>query len=155
MGEMIEHEGVVRSVSGGKAVIAVHTGGCGGCGHQAGCGLGRLAGKAGSTALTLPVDESIRPGAQVLLSLPAGRLLRGALLAYLLPALSLLIGAGVGAGLGGSDGAAAVGAALGLLGGFLLTWLVPAWKPLPQVQLAERPAGNPQFRLHVIHDKVS
>jgi sigma-E factor negative regulatory protein RseC len=150
--EIIEHEGVVRSVSGGKAVVAVRTGGCGGCGHQSGCGLGRLAGKGRDTEMTVAVDGNIRPGDLVVLALEPGRMVKAALMAYLLPAFTLMLGAAAGAGLGGSDGTTALGAVAGLMAGLLVTRLLPNLALVPKASLLRQaPEGKPSFLLHVIN----
>lgn len=155
MGETIEHEGIVKSVRDGKAVVSVRTGGCGGCGHQSGCGLGRLAGKGRETEVTVAVGEGIRSGARVVLSLQPERMVTAALLAYLLPAFAIVSGAAAGAGLGGTDGATALGAAGGLLLGLLLTRLVPGANPDPRIRLlADSDPEQPLFRLNAIRDKL-
>lgn len=133
----IEHLGIVRSVAGGKAVVAVQTGGCSGCGHQSGCGIGRMAGGRASTEMSVAVDASIRPGAQVVLSLPQGRMLLAGVLAYLLPSVSLMFGAGLAFARYDSDGATAVGGLAGFALGVLATRLFPGLSPEPTV----RPAG--------------
>lgn len=148
MGADIEHGGIVRSVADGRAVIAVETGGCSGCGHLSGCGMGQLAGKRSQTLITLAVDAAVRPGARVRLSLSARRVGQGALLGYFLPAVAMVGGAAVGAGWFGSDAAAAAGLALGLGAGLALTRAVAARLTAPQVSLLpEEAPGNPQFRL--------
>lgn len=138
MSETIEHEGIVRSVSGGRAVIAVRTGGCSGCGHRAGCGLGGLAGQGGGADITVAVDGSVHPGAQVILSLQPGPMVKAALLAYLLPAFTLVLGAAAGTGWGSSDGAVALGALIGLATGFLATRFATRWQPVPAVRAADK-----------------
>lgn len=139
MSGIIEHAGLVRTVAHGRAAVAVDTGGCNGCGHQSGCGIGRLAGNKPSTVLTLEVEAGLQPGAQVVVSLSRENLVKAGLLAYLLPALVLMAGAALGNAGFGSDGATALGAAAGLLSGLLLTRLCPAWAPKPQVRLVRQP----------------
>ena len=67
------------------------------------------------------VEESIRPGARVRLTLSAGRVGRGALVGYFLPAVAMVLGAGAGAAVFGSDAATAAGLALGLGAGLAMT----------------------------------
>lgn len=133
MTEMIEHEGIVRSVTNGMAVISVQTDGCGGCGHRSGCSMGRLAGGARRAEMTLAVGENVQPGSRVVLSLPLGRARLAGLVAYLVPSLALMVGAGIGNAGFGSDGATAIGALIGLLSGLLAGRIMPAWMPLPTV----------------------
>lgn len=142
MNELIEHEGIVRAVAGGKATIEVRTGGCGSCSHQSGCGLGRLAGSKDTAVMTVPVDETVQPGAHVVMTLSQGRMLRAFLLAYLLPATMLLLGAGLAFQHFGSDVATALGAVAGLMLALLLTRAVPGWMPIPQVRLASTPGDR-------------
>lgn len=155
MSANIEHEGVVRSVIGGRALIAVQTGGCSGCGHQSGCGLARLAGNRSQALINLAVDENVRPGARVSLTLSEGRMSQGALVGYFLPALAMVVGAGVGFGTLGSDAAAAAGMALGLGVGLVLTRTVAARISAPHVDLLpEETPGKPQFRPQSAIDKM-
>ncbi|MBI4741828.1 MAG: SoxR reducing system RseC family protein [Betaproteobacteria bacterium] len=132
----IEHRGVVRCVEGGKAVVAMEAAGCASCRHGTACGIGRMAGGR-ATLLTLPAGGGIAPGDRVIIALPESRLTVSALLGYLFPALSMLVGAGFGASLDGSDEATALGAIVGFFGALgiarLALWTVPGLLPAPQL----------------------
>ncbi|WP_374277968.1 SoxR reducing system RseC family protein [Azonexus sp.] len=134
---LIEHRGIVQRVEGGRAVVAMETGGCSSCGHGSSCGIGRMAAGRAATLLTLPVGPEVQAGDTVCVALPADRLTRSALLGYLFPAFAMLLGAGLGAAFDGSDGATALGA----IGGFLAALavarvaigLLPGLMPAPQL----------------------
>ena len=80
---LIEHRGVVQRVEGGKAVVAMETGGCASRPKQ------RLRRRPMAQATdppycsTLPVSAEIKPGDVVAITLPASRLTLSALLGYL------------------------------------------------------------------------
>jgi len=112
---LVEHRGIVQRVEGGRAVVAMETGGCSACGHGSSCGIGRMAAGRAATLLTLPAGPDVQAGDTVCVALPAARLTRSALLGYLFPAFAMLLGAGLGAAFDSSDGATALGA----IGGFL------------------------------------
>lgn len=77
---------------------------CGGCRAQAACGGGRL--------IEVPISAPLCAGDRVSLQMPEAELNRSALLAYLLPAASTLLGA-LALSAGG-DALAVLGAASGL-----------------------------------------
>jgi positive regulator of sigma E activity len=79
---------------------------CGSCGAQAACGSGR------ERLVDVAMPPEIGAGDLVSLQLPETDLNRSALLAYLLPAATMLLGALLLAA--GGDALAALGAALGL-----------------------------------------
>jgi sigma-E factor negative regulatory protein RseC len=103
---MIERSGTILSVQDGMATIRVETpSACAGCGSRGACG-----GK--DTMVRLPVAATLHAGDRVTLSMAESALTRGALRAYLLPALAVLLGAVLLAPFG--DAAAAGGALVGL-----------------------------------------
>lgn len=116
----LTHTGVVHSVAGGRAVIAVATQGCSACGKRSGCGVGKLGQGGRRTLLEVPVAEALAPGETVSFELSERRLLGAALTGYLLPASLLILGAGLGEASGAGDAAAAFGALAGLTAGILL-----------------------------------
>jgi positive regulator of sigma E activity len=123
---VIAHGGIVRSVSGGHAVIAVAAGGCGGCGRRSGCGIARLTSARGETLVQLPVDGlQLAPGMEITVEVTESSLLRAAVAGYLLPALLVLVCAVAGHLAGGDPGAAA-GVLAGLGAGIAATRLISA-----------------------------
>lgn len=135
--QMIEHRGIVQQVDGGKAIVAMETGGCSSCGHGSSCGIGKMASGRPATLLTLPVSGDIKAGDMVMIGLPASRLTLSALLGYLFPAFAMIFGAWLGSLLDGSDGATALGAIVGFLGALAIArvviGLVPGLMPAPQL----------------------
>lgn len=119
----LAHSGVVRAVAGGRAVIAVATEGCANCAKKTGCGIGKLAGGRRETLIEVAAADGIVAGDPVRLEIPAERLVGAALLGYLVPSLSLLVGAGLGNFFGDGDAAAAGGSLLGFALGLALTRL--------------------------------
>ncbi|MFQ5646356.1 MAG: SoxR reducing system RseC family protein [bacterium] len=96
---MIEEQGMVVSVPRpGRAVIAVTKGSaCHGCSQKKSCNLSLDTGQ-----LEVEVDNraGARPGNKVLICIPPRQLVKGSLIGYLVPALSLIIGAVAGSGSG-------------------------------------------------------
>ena len=97
---------------------------CQSCAANKGCGHALIDGQRGGSRArirALTDQSSWRVDDEVVLGIPEGILLRGALMVYLLPLLLLFAGALVGEYFGpaGVD-AAAGGGIIGLLGGFLL-----------------------------------
>lgn len=132
---MIERSGHILAVNDGVATIRVETpSACASCGSRSACG-------AKTTTVRLPVPISLCAGDRVTLSLEEEALTRGALRAYLLPAVALLLGALLLAPLG--DVAAAGGAMSGLGLGLVLqrilarrsTCAPPAVSPAPTFEL--------------------
>jgi|GEM_PF-2809010 len=115
----IENRGRVVAVSGGIAEVHAEARSCGSC---KGCLSGRLGdAKPLESVFFYPAAE-LKPGDEVTLTLPESALATGALLAYLLPVLTLLVGALIGNTYG--DALAGCGAAAGLAIGLGLTrWL--------------------------------
>jgi sigma-E factor negative regulatory protein RseC len=128
---MIERSGTILAVQDGVATIRVETpSACASCGSRGVCGDKH-------TTVRLPVAETLRAGDGVTLTLAEGALVRGALRAYLLPAVALLLGA---VALSAFGDLAAVGGALSGLGAGLIaqrilarraTCASPAVSPAP------------------------
>jgi len=113
--KVIEHRGIVQRVEGGKAIVALDTAGCGACGHESACGIGQLAKGRAASLITLQILSGIKAGDRVNITLRESCLTVFALIGYLFPVLTMLVGAWIGVLLDGSDGAAAVGAMAGFL----------------------------------------
>lgn len=109
--------GIVHRVEGGMADLAVHVGGCSGCGHQAGCGIGRLAGGGRTTRIRVPAPPGLCAGDTVELAMPTEALARAALQGYLVPAVLIVLGVVVGDLAAPGDAGAALGALAGLASG--------------------------------------
>lgn len=113
---MITRTGHILSVVDGMATIRVDApSACGACGSRGVCG-----GKA--FELSRPVGAHARAGDSVTLAIGDGALVRGALLAYFLPAAATLFGAVALSGAG--DLAAVAGALSGLGLGLILMRLL-------------------------------
>lgn len=128
----------VRVVSAGNGMAQVEPtaqSGCGGCQSRSSCGVSGL-GKYFSNnrkAIEVQCDASVRAGDELQLSMSEGDLLKAGLLAYLLPSVLALVGAGVAATYGLGDGGAVLGAASGMAAGFLLgRWT--GWAPQMSAQ---------------------
>ncbi len=142
MDDMIEHAGIVESVSGGRALISVTTDGCDSCSHGGGCAMNKLVRNGKSTHMELPAPAGLHAGDHVILQLPESRMPLTAVLGYLVPALAVLAGAGFGNEVYGSDGAAMLGA----IGGFLAAMAfarfvlphIPGLLPMPDIVVTSR-----------------
>ncbi|SBT10438.1 Positive regulator of sigma(E), RseC/MucC [Candidatus Propionivibrio aalborgensis] len=134
---IIEHRGTVQRVEEGKAVVAMETRGCGGCGHESACGIGQLANGRAASLISLPVHSDIKVGDQVNIALRESCLTLFALFGYLFPVFAMMLGAWFGVMHDGSDGAAALGAMAGFIVALLIVRLVirllPGLAPAPQV----------------------
>lgn len=107
MARMLHAAARVLSLQDGMALVRLEAAAaCGSCGAQAACGSGR------ERLVDVAVPPDISAGDRVSLQLPETDLNRSALLAYLLPAATMLLGALLLAA--GGDTPAALGAALGL-----------------------------------------
>ncbi|MBT0960542.1 SoxR reducing system RseC family protein [Denitromonas iodatirespirans] len=132
--DTIEHRGVVVRIDGGDALVSVETGGCRSCGHGSHCGIARSAAGRPATILRLATVDGVRTGEPVMVRLTARALVLNAVLGYLLPALALLIGAGIGHASGGNLGAAlgaATGFAVAVRLGRTLSARIPGLTPTP------------------------
>ncbi|MEI6414452.1 MAG: SoxR reducing system RseC family protein [Pseudomonadota bacterium] len=146
---MIERIGHILAIQDGQATIRVERStGCTACGSRGTCG----AGQAGSTTLILPVAESARPGEVVTLSIAEASLLRNAILVYLLPALTTLLGAISLAG--GGDLMAIGGAASGLALGLAILRLIHCGqsRPIPEILLTSSPRASIGYPTEIFHD---
>lgn len=121
--DLLKHTGVVQAVHGDRATVAVAAQGCSGCGKRSACGVGKFAGESKFTLIEIAARPGLRVGENVTLEIEQGAIHRGALLAYLLPALALLGGAITGNQLAGD-----AGAALGALGGLVAGLAFAAWR---------------------------
>ena len=128
---MIETSARVVSASNGSALVEPNTqSGCGGCQSRSSCGVSGLGKYFSHNRKTIAVqcDANVRAGDELHLSMSEGDLLKAGLLAYLLPTVLALAGAGTAAALGLGDVGAVLGAANGMAAGFLLgRWT--GWAP--------------------------
>lgn len=154
---LLDHPGVVRHAAHGKVEVTVATGGCSGCGHRSGCGIGQLAEGRQQARITLPAPPGLplAAGTEVLLRLPTRHLHLAALVGYLFPAFTLLLGTGCGDALAG-DAGAALGAIGGLFTGLLLGKLGARWRPalapLPELIVTKAaPSPTPMEQTHHDH----
>lgn len=122
----LTHRGVVQSIDGDQAIVAVAVQGCASCGQKKSCGVGQLAGSGKTSLLTLPSAPGLKPGDLVTLSIGQQAVNHAALLGYLLPAVLVVIGSVAGDAIGGSDLAAAAGALIGLTVGLTISRIIPA-----------------------------
>lgn len=121
---------VVSADNGIAQVAPTAQSGCGGCVSKSSCGVSGL-GKYFShnrKAIEVRCDSSVRAGDELQLQMSEGDLLKAGMLAYLLPCVLALAGAGVASAAGLGDVGAALGAANGMAAGFLLgRWT--GWTP--------------------------
>jgi sigma-E factor negative regulatory protein RseC len=123
----------VRVVSADNGIAQVEPtaqSGCGGCASKSSCGVSGLGKYFSHNRKTIAVqcDGGVKAGDELQLNMEEGDLLKAGLLAYLLPSVSALVGAGVAATLGFGDVGAVLGAAAGMASGFLLgRWT--GWAP--------------------------
>jgi sigma-E factor negative regulatory protein RseC len=121
---------VISAADGIAQVEPTETSGCGGCASRSSCGVSGL-GKYFSShrkAIAVQCDANVRAGDELHLSLSEGDLLKAGMMAYLLPSVLALVGAGIAAALGWGDVGAVFGAAAGIVLGFLLGRLT-GWVP--------------------------
>ena len=141
----IEHRGVVRRIEGGKAIVAMETGGCSSCGHVSACGVGKMAGDRPATLLTVPLEAGVEVGDAVCVGLPAAGLSASAVLGYLFPAIAMLLGAALAAAFDGRDGVTALGAMGGFLAALILARfaiaLAPRLMPAPRLVPIRTPSS--------------
>jgi sigma-E factor negative regulatory protein RseC len=127
--DMVEGFARIVAVSGGKAWAEPEpVAGCGTC-HSAGlCSIGKQLGDPNARQLAkrfaLPGNLGLVVGDRVVVGVREDTLTKGALIAYGLPLLTLLVGGIAGQEIGHSDGYAALGAVSGLLAGLLGTWII-------------------------------
>lgn len=121
---MLETHAVVVSLDGMEAVVEPHqVDGCALCGKSGGCGARKLSGLFCSQPrqFRLPNRIGARVGDRVCITLADGVLFRGAMIAYMLPLLLMLLCGMLGNILAGehhADATALAGALCGLVIGF-------------------------------------
>lgn len=126
---------VVSANNGIAQVESTEKSGCGGCASREACGVSGLGKYFSHKRKTIPVrcDANVRAGDELQLSMEEGELLKAGLLAYLLPSVLALTGAGIATAFGLGDVGAALGAANGMALGFLLgRWT--GWVPQMSAQ---------------------
>jgi positive regulator of sigma E activity len=79
-------------------------------------------------AIAVRCDAGVHAGDELKLSMSEGDMLKAGLLAYLLPSVLALVGAGIAASIGLNDLGAVLGAGIGIAVGFLLGRL-SGWVP--------------------------
>lgn len=128
---MIETSARVISVANGTALVEPSAqSGCGGCQSRSSCGVSGL-GKYFSgnrKAITVQCASNVGAGDELHLSMSEADFLKAGMLAYLLPSVLTIVGAGAAAMLDLGDAGAVAGAALGFGGGLLIVRLF-AWQP--------------------------
>jgi sigma-E factor negative regulatory protein RseC len=129
---------VVTAENGTVMVEPTAQSGCGGCSSRSVCGVSGLGKYFSHNRKTIAVqcDANVRAGDELQLSMSEGDLLKAGLLAYLLPTVLALVGAGIAAAFGLGDIGAVLGAANGMAAGFLLgRWT--GWVPRMTAQRKE------------------
>ncbi|MDZ4201408.1 MAG: SoxR reducing system RseC family protein [Gallionella sp.] len=126
---------VVSSADGIAQVLPTEKSGCGGCASSSRCGVSGL-GKYfahGRKTIAVQCDANVRAGDELHLNMSEGDLLKAGMMAYLLPTVLALAGAGIAAALEFGDVGAVLGAASGMAAGFLLgRWT--GWVPQMSTQ---------------------
>jgi len=124
MSDSIRAQGIVRkSTNQGLQVSFVRSAGCGTCAIVATCGSRILTAFSHSEHIaSIAADSGVAPGAEIEVAISGRRLLTLTGAAYLLPAVLVLLGAGLAVAVapGLSDAAALTGAAVGLFAGILV-----------------------------------
>jgi len=133
---MIETTARVVSSDNGTVMVQPSTqSGCGSCGSRSVCGVSGL-GKYFSgnrKAIAVKCDANVHAGDELQLSMNENDMLKAGLLAYLLPSVLALVGAGVAAAYGWGDIGAVLGAATGVTVGLLIGRL-SGWVPQMSVK---------------------
>ncbi len=128
---MIETTARVLTAENGTVMVEpTAQSGCGGCSSRSVCGVSGL-GKYFShnrKAIAIKCDANVKAGDELELSMDEGDLLKAGMMAYLLPSVLALLGAGGAAALGLGDVGAVLGAAAGVALGILLGRLT-GWAP--------------------------
>lgn len=114
---------------------------CGSCGSKKACH-----GNQAEQRLQLPAQHGLAAGDEILLGIEARSLNLAALLAWLLPALALLLGACAGQAAAGSDLAAIIGAASGLCAGLLIARPLARRYAEEHMQPCIQPLVQPSFQ---------
>ncbi len=129
---------VISTADGIAQVEPTEKSGCGACASSSSCGVSGL-GKYFShnrKSIAVRCDAGVQAGDELQLSMSEGELLKAGLLAYLLPTVLALTGAGVAAAFGLGDIGAVLGAANGMAAGFLLGRRT-GWAPQMHAQRKE------------------
>jgi sigma-E factor negative regulatory protein RseC len=120
MTDSVNLQGEIIGFAHGRAQVRLErASGCGACSSRGSC----ASGGAMSQVIDMPLSPDARVGDQITVSIPTDSLTLAALFGYLLPPVSLLLGAIAGNLVFGSDLAAVLGAGLGLVVGVLLARL--------------------------------
>lgn len=138
---MIETSARVVSAESGVVLVEPATeSGCSGCKSRSSCGVSGLGKYFSSTrsAIEIRCDVPVAIGEELQLSMSEGDLLKAGLLAYLLPSVLALVGAGLVTSFGGGDAVAVVGAVAGFCLAFLLT-RVTGWTPTLSAHKSHHP----------------
>lgn len=140
---MMETRAIVISLDGNEALVeSKQGGGCGRCDSENGCGCGKLSQLFSTQPRRFRVrnEAHAQVGAEVMVTLGEGVLLRSAVLMYMLPLVLLFAGAAM-AGQWAPDAASADGyAGAGGLAGLALGFLLAKWWSLRQRGLAQAQA---------------
>ena len=126
---LVETGRVVAVERDGVWVETVRSSTCGSCAARKGCGHGLMNQvRDGQQGLVRALPGRISPSEcelddEVQISIPEEVILSGSLVVYIMPLLTMLVGAGIAAQFSGGDVAAALGAVAGLaLGMALVRW---------------------------------
>lgn len=113
---MIETRVRIVSVAEGTAMVTpIEQSGCGACHARSACGIGGLGRylQTGRRPIPVACNGSARAGDDLVVAVSEADLVKAGLLAYVLPVVLAVLGAGSATGLGHGD----AGAALGMLSG--------------------------------------
>lgn len=115
---MIEVQGRIVAIHREKIRVAIEPDA-----HCAACATRKTCqGESGNTFVELPPADGLAVGDRISLGMEEATLARSALLAYLIPPVCLICGAGLGDAAGHSDMAAILGALAGLAAGLGMAW---------------------------------
>lgn len=132
---MIETPGTIMAIDGDQILVRVGQQGCGRCYEEGGCGgnnLGKLLHR-GEEVFTLRNPGDVHVGDCVTITVAEGSLLRTATRTYVVPLLSLLVGAFTGSSLAGESGAVS-GAIVGLVSAWLCLKKTNNDQPEPHIK---------------------
>ena len=138
MNQATQVHGVVNRVEHGMAIIDVAVPkGCGRCDEPGGCGGGlAVGGAACSRSYQMPDAVGVAAGDEVVLTVPAGGVLRAAAWAYGIPLLLGLAGAMGGAAAAADERLSIGGGLAGLILGFVLLGLQRRRAAPPMISMA-------------------
>ena len=113
---MIETSGTVTALDDDSAFVRISDKGCGRCHEEGGCGGNNLTQMLCATPKVYKVlnPRNARVGDTVVIVMENAVVVRGALVAYVLPLLALFVGAGLGAVFFGDTGSM-IGAGVGVV----------------------------------------